>query len=199
VMYFTYVPQWATAAGMHANKWIGFTYHYSKTEGVIVVLIVVLDKRNFLSWWPALHSFIRLKQRTGWLSDNAIDLYSGDTSFESRPGPRLYWLTSFVAFPQPIWANVRKFPSPSTFIIHHPVIDPCRLATDNAVKQSAGETPAESEKCGLWNQHGWKRWLAGLWAGRRVWRAEPLSRGRAGKSDGPNFTNSETVSPYSQR
>jgi hypothetical protein len=25
-------------------------------------------------------------------------------------------------------------------------------------------------------------WLAGLWAGRRVWRAAPLSRGRAGKT-----------------
>jgi hypothetical protein len=114
-----------------------WSYKLFGIKGVITVLGNCGARQTQFSF--LLTCITLAKRRTGWLSDNAIDSYSEDTSFESLPGPRLFWLTSFVVFPQPIWASVRQVPSPSTFIIHDPDIGPCVFYLPTALQNNPQE------------------------------------------------------------
>jgi hypothetical protein len=48
--------------------------------------------------------------RTGWSSDNPLDLCSGSFRFESRPEHRLSWLMIFVVFGSPSGQISEQYP-----------------------------------------------------------------------------------------
>jgi hypothetical protein len=99
------------------------------------------------NFWRESHIYtntkLNQKYRTGWCKGNALDLCSGGTLFESRPGDRLIWLMYFFfrfsSIPPCIITRIchdRFLPNSFKFIVHHSCCHPTLyiLCSESVVK-----------------------------------------------------------------